>query len=523
MKNDSRSSTASLSCSSSDVDSTVLPPNTLNWVHSLATNVENDESHKHRFFSKLACCKSLCNNSSQQQPQNQIPGKKQTSIFSWNILAQHLFDGSKPWFEHVPETDPVHEWNDRWPAICEEILSSESDIICLQEVEYDAFEKDILPTMRDVGYDGIIQKNNTRGKNVRGYGVATFWRQDRFQLRDVSHHSRTLMTALEDHYNPNNYVVEDDKYNEIIAVLNCHLEANPMKAVTRVQQLQKPLKELKRKFKHHQLLICGDLNSQLGQSATSTFLNHGSCPKHIPTSEWGFALEEHIVEELHTTIDKHEYDLHSAYPMELGLQESPEYITYVSGPENATAGIDQIWYHDNRLSNNGPRRDLIVGLKDPFNSFEHRHLVIQYGLPSRFHPSDHLSVGCILEWDLNENAMDLCQNQQETSPDSSTVTSTSAEKGQDSKDHSERIRQEIENLMESCKFDSDEQRSEFEFVISPVDVVKGQKPTQDQIDAIKKRREVKKKLFSQVSDELRSAMERIIVLSKKKPSGKQCC
>ena len=508
------SSTVSKSTSSED------EPPSLPWVNSLATNVVVDEEkvtdrHKRRFLSLLSCCRSNHTNQVHHQQREDLTSlKKQTSIFSWNILAQHLFDGSKPWFKHVAEADPVHTWNNRWPAICEEIHLSEGDIICLQEVEYDAFEKDILPTMKDLGYDGIIQKSKSRGKNVRGYGVATFWKQDRFQLLDVSHHSRTMMTALEDHYNPNNYTVEDDdtRYNEIIAILNCHLEANPMKAVTRVRQLQKPLQELKKKFKHHHLLICGDLNSQLGQSASSTFLNHGSCPKHIPMTEWGFKLEQHQIDELDSDIDKHGYDLHSAYPMELGLNESSEYVTYVSGPEDTTVGIDQIWYHDSRLSTSERfRENIIVGLKDPFRSDEHHYQVIKHGLPSRFHPSDHLSIGCILEWNFNDNPKNLCN---------SPLTERISEDGCEIKDESELIQLEINELMNSCQFQSDEQRSEFEFVISPVDIVKGQKPSQEQIDAIKKRREKKKKLFNEVTDQMKRTLEKIIILSKKIAAGK---
>ena len=161
-----------------------------------------------------------------------------------------------------------------------------------------------------------------------------------------------MMTTLEDRFHPLSKDCDitkgsdDTSYREIIAIINCHLEANPMRAVTRVRQLQKPLQELKKKFKHHHLFICGDLNSQLGRSACSTFLNHGSCPKTIPISEWGFQLEEHQVEELHSDIKKHGYDLHSAYPVHLALIDSTEYCTYVGAPEDVTAGIDQIWYHD---------------------------------------------------------------------------------------------------------------------------------------------------------------------------------
>ena len=163
---------------------------------------------------------------------------------------------------------------------------------------------------------------------------------------------------------------------------------------------------------------------------------------------------------------------------------------------------------------------IVVGIKDPFRSDEHCHQVIKYGLPSQFHPSDHLSIGCILEWDFKDNpAADLSNNQQELLSCTSKITVSDEKK--EMKDENNMIWQEIDNLMKSCQFISDKQKLDFQFVISPIDLVKGRKPTQEQIDAIRKRREVKKKIFSEVSEEVKSVMEKIVVLSKKKPTSIQ--
>ena len=424
--------------------------------------------------SKLPWVSTLSTPQSSQSssPSSSSKNKKQISILSWNILAQHLFDNSPQFYTYIsPSSHPiVSNWESRWDLIRQQIIQHssllQSDIICLQEVEYTAFETDILPSLRSIGYDGIIQipkkqrkglynKNNKNGKRSHGYGVATFWKKNRFRLEDVYHHSRTMLTTLSDNYNPNNDDDDDDnnddenhnncnvsnnknnnnhkQKNGIIAILNCHLEGNPLKSVTRVRQLHKPIRQLKNKqIPHDHLIICGDFNCQLGSSVCSTYLQYGSFHHHqqqqedhhdFPSSSsssssndksfvdmGGRVLSIEEQNELINNIHCHGYNMKSVYPMEL-VKESPmEYVTYGNTPGHLVVGLDQIWYHcgdnsnddtiDDSSSSSSDRSDrvLVVGLKRPFDSDQHREQVLKYGLPSQFQPSDHLAVGCILEW-----------------------------------------------------------------------------------------------------------------------------
>jgi mRNA deadenylase 3'-5' endonuclease subunit Ccr4 len=510
------SSTNTSTDTSTDANSSSDNSLSLPWVQSLSTsNIPFDTS-------------TITSTSS-----SNISNKKQTSIFSWNILAQHLFDSTQHWYKYVSPNDPVHKWSDRWPVIKDEIQSSDGDIICLQEVEFTVFDEDILPSMQSLGYDGIAQNSKSRSRG-HSYGVATFWKKDRFQLRDAMHRSRTMITTLEDignvqisslstdtntDTNINTDNNKRDANNEIVAILNCHLEGNPNKSVTRVKQLQSALKTLKNKYSHHQVIICGDFNCKLGESACSTFLHHGSCPKDVPIVEWGRKLPQQQKDEL-VKIKKHGYNLHSAYPMDLMTKNPSEYITFVNEPRQFSVGLDQIWYHSNNPSPS-PSSSTVVGLRHPFHSPEHRNQVIKNGLPSRFHPSDHMPIGCILEWDVSSenNYKDLCRLHEEPYHLESIKLLLRTEKSkEDKKDRTvEDALNEMAELFNACPFASEEHRLEAEFVISPVEGLptpRGVKPSDEQILQVKKRRTMKKKLWEEVSTDVRQMIERCIVLQK---------
>ena len=153
---------------------------------------------------------------------------KQISFLSWNILSQNLFDSTPKWYKHVKSDAPV-SWVERFPRIVSEILESRADVICLQEVEFVAYKNDFQSTMEDHGYSSIMQKGSRKRAEDGGYGVATFWRKDRFQLCDSIHRSRTMVTILSDALNS----------GYCLAVVNCHLEGHPEKSVMRVRQLQR--------------------------------------------------------------------------------------------------------------------------------------------------------------------------------------------------------------------------------------------------------------------------------------------
>lgn len=200
-------------------------------------------------------------------------GKNHVSVLSWNILADTLLQKNVREYAHIPEEWKV--WETRRSAIVDELILCEADVICLQEVEFTAFEADLLPALAKVGYAGAMQNDK---KRVQGHcqGVATFWKQEKFREEARQSRSRTLMTLLA------------DSAGRKLAVCNVHLEGHPMKSAARVKQLQNTLRDLSLKHNHQGLVVAGDFNCQLQSSACGAYLSFGSCPAGI--MEWGSSV-----------------------------------------------------------------------------------------------------------------------------------------------------------------------------------------------------------------------------------------
>ncbi len=78
-------------------------------------------------------------------------------------------------------------WNYRRNNILRELLSYNSDLLCLQEVQGDHFENFFQPRLAAHGYDGVF-KSKTRdalGDNPNAIdGCAIFFRRERFALTE---------------------------------------------------------------------------------------------------------------------------------------------------------------------------------------------------------------------------------------------------------------------------------------------------------------------------------------------------
>lgn len=413
--------------------------------------------------------------------------KRQISIVSWNTLSQYLFESTPHWYTHVPN-DGSCSWSERFPRIMDEISSLEADIICLQEVEFVAYSNDFYPSMKMLGYDGIMQSNKRKSKTT-GYGLATFWKKNKFELIHELHRSRTMATLLKES-------AESEGQSKVLALINCHLEGNPTKSVTRVKQLQHILAEISAKYTHQNIIVCGDFNCIMNKSACSTYLEKGTC-KDEDILEWGRLVKGNTEEGQLQDIQPHLYNMHSAYPAELIEKDPMDYITFANGPGQFTSGLDQIWFHDTSDSIE------VKALKHPFHSQEHRRLVIENGLPSIHNPSDHLPIGCVLEWKDTGTEQEIDLRHKEMNFVTRNMTATEA-------------MDQAMKLLNTCSFDSEEQRADFLFVISEVpglNDMKG-KPTEYQITQIRLRREKKKELMEIVSKEQKHIMEEIAKLTK---------
>ena len=198
------------------------------------------------------------------------PTDSDVSIFCWNVLADTFLMKNVREYAHIPHEWKV--WDRRCPAILDEIESADADIVCLQEVEFKAFDQDFKPKLAALGYSAAMQSDNKRSQK-HSSGVATFWKRDKFELVVNSSRSRAMTVVLK------------DQVHRVLAVCNVHLEGHPMLSTARVKQLQNSLRELAMKHSHNALVVVGDFNCQMRSSACGAYLSFGSCPPGL--LEWG--------------------------------------------------------------------------------------------------------------------------------------------------------------------------------------------------------------------------------------------
>ena len=71
-------------------------------------------------------------------------------------------------------------------AICRELIDAAADVICLQEVQRDAFEGVLMPRLGAAGSSGLYKQKTREDMGVAGKvdGCALFWRKAKFRLSE---------------------------------------------------------------------------------------------------------------------------------------------------------------------------------------------------------------------------------------------------------------------------------------------------------------------------------------------------
>lgn len=201
---------------------------------------------------------------------------KQFSIVSYNILADcHLFKNDYS-FTHPDHLEPDYRLN----KLMEEIQFLDADIVCLQEVDPDFYQDQLLPHMKGHGYEGFHKK---RTEDFFDEGEATFYRTSRFTLVDVSLHrvadlvekefvdgmDPSVVAAVRRYMDRSDVLVitrlQCNNSGQQITVGNIHVTWGEMK-VPDVQSLQIAcaIKEIVSKAgaEAYPHIICGDFNSE---------------------------------------------------------------------------------------------------------------------------------------------------------------------------------------------------------------------------------------------------------------------
>ncbi|KAL3764495.1 hypothetical protein ACHAW5_004758 [Stephanodiscus triporus] len=368
-----------------------------------------------------------------------------------------------------------------------------------------------------------------------------------------------------------------------VAVVNAHLEGHPRRFAERTHQLQHALADLAKRVRREDddggvrssgtaaesivddlnaLIVAGDFNCELQSSACSTYLRmgrlgrqaglggaHGEDSLVLPPSlletteatevlhpimEWGRALPEDAMAD----VEPHPFrrnGLTSAYPAWLGRDDPRSHFTFCSeSNKRPVPGLDQIWFTSMTLERAGLRRMFVddSGLWERYfyddvevekRREDERRNVLATGLPSLEckYPSDHLPIGAIFKWRLDE-----CRDYDGSGRDDSVpctdvgevrvlsvvdsegndvqkVMQNSKQRAQMQEHSLMNPREELDYLLNSCPYDSEAQRSDVKFVLSPIDpplsLASSERPTPDQMMQLDARHVKKAQLLSTAS------------------------
>ncbi|TSL47659.1 Polypeptide N-acetylgalactosaminyltransferase 14 [Bagarius yarrelli] len=187
------------------------------------------------------------------------------SVMSYNILSQELLLGNPHLYKHCQPG--VLEWRHRFPNLLKELERHTADIMCLQEVQEDHYQKQIKPSLEQLGYHCEYKRRT--GHKLDGCMVA--FRKSRFTL--LSSHPVEFFrkgipildrdnVALIVRLKP----VDAPGFEQNICVVTTHLLYNPRRGDIKLAQLALLLAEIchvarKDDGTIEPILLCGDFNS----------------------------------------------------------------------------------------------------------------------------------------------------------------------------------------------------------------------------------------------------------------------
>lgn len=183
------------------------------------------------------------------------------SCMSYNVLLPNNQDG---WWIYKYYRNPGEfaEWAGRQAMLKQQLLGSNVDFVCLQEVSDVSWAEDWL-FMGQAGYEALMHDKKGRMR------PATFWRRDTWELISAQHKDRTLVTAM-----------CLRATGTVLFVVNGHLSAGPQ-ADRRLRQTSEALDTVAKEAKKLGLQVpgvpvvfCGDCNSQ-GRTGVDELLTAG--------------------------------------------------------------------------------------------------------------------------------------------------------------------------------------------------------------------------------------------------------
>ncbi|KAL3788445.1 hypothetical protein ACHAWO_007400 [Cyclotella atomus] len=262
-------------------------------------------------------------------------------VMTYNILAdQNAYarcnQGKQiPFYSYVSVS--VLDRKRRMPLIIHEILSYQSDIICLQEVDEHLWRRIFRPVLENAGYQGFWS-----GKDAFGMaeGCALFWSLHRFEsisreemkcfslnqlVLDVAGEGdntrwksgASIATVLSEQPDLKDVIenklghvlqmvslpllrgeneLESKSIPDRLLIANTHLFYHPLGSHIRLMQMYAICRQFERfqseESSSYSMIMCGDMNSSLRRAAGYLLLNrqvlscHTQLRQHFNTFEW---------------------------------------------------------------------------------------------------------------------------------------------------------------------------------------------------------------------------------------------
>lgn len=227
-------------------------------------------------------------------------------LVSYNLLAeiyatQQAYPHCDFWALH---------WAYRRTNLFREIVDAQGDILCLQEVQADAFQDFFQPLLSEKGYEGHYKSKTRESMGLMGKvdGCALFWRRNKFRLsenyaiefNECARRAATAMGLTPDESHQYIHHLSKDNIVQVavlevlqrprtgrmshssICVANTHLYSNPDFPDVKLWQCHALLQELEH-FVHPRqlpLLLCGDFNSEPTSAVYELLATQGVSPDH---------------------------------------------------------------------------------------------------------------------------------------------------------------------------------------------------------------------------------------------------
>lgn len=336
------------------------------------------------------------------------------SLLCYNILCDKY--ATSQMYGYTPSW--ALSWEYRKELILQEVLNYGSDIVCLQEVDVEAYESYFLEHLSAQEYDGV-HYSKSRARTMSGDekravdGCATFFKSSVFAL--VEQHliefnqialRRPDFKKTEDMFNrvmtKDNIAVvtllEHRASGARLIVANAHITWEPQFRDVKLVQVAMLMEELNKisndfarlparmnlaegydKAPHYSsgakipTIICGDFNSE-PDSGVYEYLSTG----HVEKNHGDFM--DHVYGDYAVKGASHGFKLKSAYSH---VNELP-FTNFTPG---FTGTIDYVWYTAPSLGVQG-----LLGDLDP------DYLSTTVGFPNCHFPSDHIPLMSVLKF-----------------------------------------------------------------------------------------------------------------------------